>query len=133
MESNWTKQYRLDIDIIDDQHQIFFELWDKEINQGDRQDPSQLSTVIEKLEDYLKNHIAYEEKLLQEASYDDIDNHIMQHRFFIQKVDSLKLEQNYSNPLLFEKTAVFMKKWFLNHIIHSDKKYKKTVTDHLNQ
>ena len=131
MNNNWTDKYLLDIDQIDQQHKVFFELWDKEINQVDMQDHSQLAGVIEKLEDYLKYHFKYEEEMLQKSDYKDIEKHIAQHKFFIQKVDNLKQELNYSNPLLLEKTTVFMKKWFLNHIIQSDKKFQETVVEYL--
>ena len=131
MGNNWTDKYLLNIDQIDQQHKAFFELWDKEIKQVDMQDHIQLACVIEKLEDYLKNHFKYEEEMLRKSDYKDIENHIAQHKFFIQKVDNLKQELDYSNPLLFEKTAVFMKKWFLSHIIHSDKKYQETATEYL--
>jgi len=39
----------------------------------------------------------------------------------------MKLELNYKNALLFEKIALFMKKWFLSHIMQFDKKYQETV------
>ncbi len=131
MESKWTNKYLLKIDKIDQQHKVFFELWDKEIKQVDMQDHMQMVSVIEKLENYLKDHIRYEEEILRKANYKDIERHIAQHKFFIQKVDNLKQELNYNNPLLFEKTANFMKKWFLIHIIQSDKKYQKTATEYL--
>lgn len=131
MENNWTDKYLLNIDQIDQQHKVFFELWDKEIKQVNMQDHIQLTCVIEKLVDYSKSHFKYEEEMLREIDYKDIEKHIAQHKFFIQKVNNLKQELNYNNPLLFEKTAVFMKKWFLNHIIQSDKKYQETATEYL--
>ncbi len=127
MANIWTKRYLLNIDKIDEQHKVFFDLWDKEINQAEPQDHTQLSLVIEKLEDYLKKHIKYEEAILRKSNYKDIESHITQHQFFIQKIDTLKQELTYNNPLLFEKITVFMKKWFLNHIIHTDSKYQETV------
>lgn len=127
MNGSWTDKYLLNIDKIDQQHRVFFELWDKEMKQADLEDHLQMATVIEKLENYLKEHFKYEIELLRKSNYEDIDNHIEQHKFFIQKVNNLKQELNYNNPLLFEKTALFMKKWFLNHIIQSDRKYQETA------
>ena len=131
MENNWTDKYLLNIDRIDQQHKDFFELWNKEIKQVDIQDHAQMAYVIEKLEDYLKDHIKYEEELMRKSDYKDIEKHIAQHKFFIQKIDNLKQELSYNNPLLFEKTAIFMKKWFLSHIIQSDKKYQETAKEYL--
>lgn len=127
MENNWSDKYLIGIDEIDEQHRGFFELWDKECKQPDMQNPEKLAPIIEKLEDYIKTHFSYEEKLLEKAGYDHIENHKKQHRFFIQKVDEMKQELTYENPLLFEKSVTFIKKWFLSHIMQSDKDYAEIV------
>lgn len=132
MENNWTDKYLLNIDLIDQQHKVFFELMDKEIKQVDIQDYEQLASVIEKLEDYCIYHFKSEEEIMRKSGYKDIEVQIAQHKFFIQKIDILKQELNYSNPLLFEKITGFMKRWFLSHIIQSDKKFQDTVTEYLN-
>jgi len=131
MENNWEDRYLLNINSIDEQHRAFFELCNKEINQVNSQDKDQLTLLLEKLTDYLKSHFKHEEELLKKSGYKDLENHIKQHKFFIQKVDSLKQELDYNNPVLNEKITSFMKKWFLNHIIQSDKEYQKTVTKYL--
>lgn len=130
MEDNWTTKYLLNIDKIDKQHRVFFELWDKEVNHVDMQDDTQLIFVIEKLEDYLKGHLRYEEAILRKSQYKDLDNHIAEHQFFIQKIDTFKQELTYHNPLLFEKATLFMKKWFLSHILQSDRRYRETVNEY---
>ena len=131
MENNWEDRYLLNINSIDEQHKAFFELCNKEIHQINPQNNNHLTLVIEKLTDYLKSHFKHEEELLKKSGYKDLENHIKQHKFFIQKVDSLKQELDYNNPVLNEKITSFMKKWFLNHIIQSDKEYQKTVTKYL--
>jgi len=131
MENKWEDSYLLNINSIDEQHRAFFELCNKEINQVNSQDKDQLTLLLEKLTDYLKSHFKHEEELLKKSGYKDLENHIKQHKFFIQKVDSLKQELDYNNPVLNEKITSFMKKWFLNHIIQSDKEYQKTVTKYL--
>ncbi|MDA3896121.1 MAG: hemerythrin family protein [Desulfobacteraceae bacterium] len=131
MDDNWTTKYLLNIDEIDKQHKVFFELWNKEINQVDMQDDTLLISVIEKLEAYLKGHLRYEEAILRKSDYEDLENHIAEHQFFIQKIEAFKQELSYHNPLLFEKTALFIKKWFLSHILQSDRKYRETVIAYL--
>jgi len=128
---NWSDKYLLNIENIDEQHRGFFELWDKECRQTDLKDWKKLSAIIEKLENYIKEHFLYEEEMLRKSDFNDIENHIAQHNFFIQKVNEMKLEFNYTNPLLFEKMAVFMKKWFLGHINQSDKNYQEAVNAYI--
>lgn len=127
MENNWTYKYLLNIEEIDKQHRTFFELWDKECPLTDNKNLEILLKIVEKLEDYIKIHFLYEENLLEKLKYDELENHKAEHNFFVQKVDEMKQEIKYSNPLTFKKIADFMKKWFLSHIIVSDKKYQETV------
>ena len=129
MANNWTDKYLINIEEIDKQHKGFFELWDNKCLRPDLKNHEQLSLIIDKLEDYIEEHFAYEEKLLEKADYPYIENHKAQHRFFIQKVNEMKQELEYMNPLLFEKTAAFMKKWFLSHIMQSDKDYRNFVKE----
>lgn len=127
MEKSWNDKYLINIKDIDEQHRGFFELWDQKQKMADLENPDQLAQIIEKLEDYIKFHFSYEEKLLEDEGYENIENHKSQHRYFIQKVDEMKQELVYLNPLLFEKTAAFMKKWFLGHIMQSDKNYAQAI------
>ena len=128
---NWSTKFILNIPEIDSQHNGFFELWDKELKQIDASNEDQLVFIIEKMENYIKDHFTAEEDLLIKSGYIDLENHIIQHQFFIQKINEMKLELNYKNALLFEKIALFMKKWFLSHIMQFDKKYQETVLSYL--
>ncbi len=128
---NWSTKFILNIPEIDSQHNGFFELWDKELKLIDASNEDQLVFIIEKMENYIKDHFTAEENLLIKSGYIDLENHIIQHQFFIQKINEMKLELNYKNALLFEKIALFMKKWFLSHIMQFDKKYQETVLSYL--
>ena len=128
---NWSDKLILNIHDIDLQHKGFFELWDKEFKQLGVTNETQLAFILEKLENYIKDHFTAEENLLIKSGYIDLENHIIQHQFFIQKINEMKLELNYKNALLFEKIALFMKKWFLSHIMQFDKKYQETVLSYL--
>jgi len=124
---NWSTKFILNIPEIDSQHNGFFELWDKELKLIDASNEDQLVFIIEKMENYIKDHFTAEENLLIKSGYIDLENHIIQHQFFIQKINENETELNYKNALLFEKIALFMKKWFLSHIMQFDKKYQETV------
>ena len=130
---NWNEKYLLNIEDIDEQHRGFFELWDKECRHVDVEDWEKLTSIIEKLEDYIKEHFLAEEEILKNSNYPDLEYHLEQHKFFIYKVDEMKQELRYMNALLFEKLTVFMKKWFLGHINQSDRNYKDAVINYLKE
>jgi len=131
MGNNWEESYLLNIKSIDEQHKVFFDLYNREINNIDTRDYKHLSGVIDSLINYLNIHFEYEEELLRKSNYTDIENHISQHKFFIQKVERFKQELSYSNSLLHTNVISFIKRWFLTHIIQSDREYQETVTKYL--
>ncbi|MBN1989073.1 MAG: hemerythrin family protein [Bacteroidales bacterium] len=128
---SWADRYLLNILKIDEQHRGFFELLDEELLRTKVLNQEHTLKLINKLEEYLKDHFVAEEELLVNANYPDIKKHKEQHLFFIQKVEEMKLELLYNNQIINIKLIDFMKKWFLAHILHFDKQYKETVKSYL--
>ena len=60
---------------------------------------------------YLNQHFKTEEKLMIDANYPDVDEHILQHKYFIKKINEFALESEYNNTQLLEKLLHFIKKW----------------------
>lgn len=127
----WEDNFLMGITEIDEQHTGFFNLVRDELNNTDTTDPEKMMLIILRLEAYIKEHIMYEEELLEKSNYVDLENHKNQHHYFIQKVESMKLELDYLNLTVYDKLIDFMKKWFLSHIINSDKKFEETVKNYL--
>ena len=96
-------------------------------------DRAEMALMLEQLNDYINNHFRHEQELMKQAQYPDLESHLAKHIFFIQKVQEMKQEYSYMNPLLYEKITIFMKKWFLSHIMSSDRKYQEYVINYLNQ
>lgn len=130
---NWSEMYQIGIKRIDEQHRGFFELWDKELKNADMDDSVCLSCILKKLEKYITDHFTFEENMMKESGYKDAQKHMAMHKYFIQRVNEMKLEFKYMNPLLFEKVTDFMKKWLLHHIMQVDKKCKETFVNYYNE
>jgi hemerythrin-like metal-binding protein len=126
-----TNKYLLNIKSIDEQHRLFIELLEEELRSKNKLDSANLIDAINQLEDYVKSHFNTEELLLEKSGYSDLESHRAQHLFFIHKVDEMKMELTYNNPLLYDKLIEFMKKWFLAHILNTDKRYLATVNNYL--
>jgi len=131
MENTLKDALKIDIQCIDSQHSRFFELWDSyskaELPGGEKE----MHNIIEDLEKYLRSHFKYEEQLLKEANYEHIESHIQQHEFFIKQISEMKMDLDYMNPVLFGKITSFMKKWFMSHILKTDKLYQEIVSNYL--
>ncbi len=127
MENTLHEKFLLNIPAIDEQHQKFFDILQKLTLQQVPKEHDELNVIIQELDDYIKLHFRFEEALMKKAGYEDIEEHLEQHRFFEEEIQQLRNEYNYINPVLFEKMVVFIKKWFLDHILNTDKKYQNTV------
>lgn len=128
---NWDDKYLLDISIIDEQHRGFFMLLEHELWGIENPTQEHMIDLLDKLENYLRVHFIDEESLLEKSGYPDLRNHKLQHSYFIQKVNEMKLELTYKNLFLYEKLIDFMKKWFLAHILQYDKKYQEVIQKYL--
>jgi hemerythrin len=128
---SWNDSFLLNIDVIDNQHKKFFELFDLILALNRSKDATKLSSVINELQDYAKYHFETEETLMQNARSENFELHIIQHHFFINKIKEFTIAQNYNNPVLTTQIVVFMRKWLLMHITETDKKYVESVQSFL--
>lgn len=132
MDNNSNDFIKLDIPAIDKQHLKFFDMLQEYSDSQRNPKDGDLEKIIFELEDYLKRHFKTEEALMRKAGFEKIDEHIKEHKFFIEKVEEMRIDHNYFNKVLFDKITNFMKKWFLSHILQTDKEYKETVKTYLN-
>jgi hemerythrin len=128
---SWNDSFLLNIDVIDNQHKKFFELFDLILALNKSKDAVKLSSVINELQDYAQYHFETEETLMQNADSENFELHIIQHQFFINKINEFTIAQNYNNPVLTTQIVVFMRKWLLMHITETDKRYVESVQSFL--
>lgn len=124
----WNKDYLLDIQLIDGQHEKFFVLFDR-LNEMNKHDSSrkQLLEVIEELTEYTHYHFETEENLMQNANVQDYEPHKMQHKMFISKLVDFRVAYDYNNSVLLSQMITFLRKWLLMHISETDKRYAEPV------
>lgn len=124
----WNDSYLLDIPIVDKQHKVFFELFDKLLLMNKQSENyTEILNVIEELESYATKHFNTEEVLMKKANFPDYNLHKEQHEIFIKRVSEFKIAYNYKNSILFERIIIFMRKWFLMHISEVDGRYVSSV------
>ena len=128
LHKTWNSSYLLDISMIDKQHAKFFELFDKlQILNKQENFYDDLEPVITELEKYTKIHFQTEEALMRKANSPGFENHIIQHTIFNKKIEEFRIAYSYKNSVLLEQMIVFMRKWFLIHIVEVDGKYADSV------
>ena len=122
----WRNSYSFGIPIIDRQHKKFLVIYDdvaNMINTNEQGNNAKTDKIIIELMTHLKTHFQTEEKLMKQAGYPDIDEHIKQHEFFVKKVDEFTISYKSKNTFLLRNVYLFMKKWFLFHMMQTDTEY----------
>lgn len=129
---SWNNSYSIDIPVIDNQHKMFFKIYDELIeNNTQTISDEKKQNIIEQLEQYVIGHFHTEEMLMKRANYPESEQHIYEHSLLINKVNEFKLSYEYRNTQLVNQMLVFIRKWFLSHISSTDAQYKNVVKEYI--
>lgn len=132
----WTKEMSVGVKEIDEQHKKLFSLLNELF---DAISTNKLGTIIgdtlDEAIDYTKYHFSTEEKYFEKFDYKDKASHKKKHAYFKSKVERLKKE--YSEKIDMDgmsDTGIelmnFLKDWWIEHIMHIDKKYTTCFHEH---
>src|ERR1035437_3012954 len=84
------------------------------------------------LDEYITDHLAYEEEYMAKHKYPDIEKHIEYHKDFIVRYELFKhkLNDGVSRESLVLEIEQYIGNWWLNHIGIADKKYAEYIKTH---
>ncbi|WP_295160259.1 bacteriohemerythrin [uncultured Brachyspira sp.] len=125
----WEDKYKVGYKKIDDQHleliEIINDLYDCMDNQNSEDEllKSEFKKALRKTVDYVSYHFSYEEKIMQAIEYNKMSEHSAYHREFAQTIyNYIKSYENGSLDAI-NNLVQYLKDWFLNHILVTDKKF----------
>jgi hemerythrin len=132
----WNDLYSVGIDLIDDQHKRLLEIGadiNDIIEDHDGQDIyDEIAAKIDELEHYTVYHFDTEEKMFEEFGYADTENHIKEHRAFIEYLHSINLDNADVNQARTVNTLLkFISMWIFKHISNTDFKYREFLIEKL--
>ena len=133
----WEDKYKTGYKRIDDQHkeliEIINDLYDcmenKDSEDGELKEV--FKNALKKTVDYVSYHFSCEEKIMNAIQYDKIIQHSSYHREFTNTI--YKYVQSYEDGSLkdIDDLVKYLKDWFLNHILVTDKKFVAEVKEAL--
>ena len=120
----WKDEYSVGIDVLDDDHRKLLNLINKfqtavQYQTGEVFEKEALTEVI----DYTKYHFEREEKMMEEAGYDDIEAHKKIHQSMIAKIDEFMLNYDKQGHLALQEVAEYLQTWLVEHINGTDQDY----------
>jgi hemerythrin len=118
----WSDLYSVGVDEIDQQHRVLVGLINR-LDAGSRKggDAESVDAVLAALVDYMREHFADEERLMREHDYPDADAHVAAHARLTERVRTMvqRSDQGATPPL--RELKLFLRQWFISHVLHTDK------------
>jgi hemerythrin-like metal-binding protein len=121
----WTNDYLIGIPEIDRQHKTFITIINRLIDFNcDDNDADTFAAIIAELSSNLSEHLTYEEQLLEDEGYPDLQRHKHEHatsseEFTIIMHEALSNKQDVRNKLI-----SLLKAWFKHHLLVDDMAYQ---------
>jgi hemerythrin-like metal-binding protein len=129
----WKPEYNLGIELIDNQHQqltgIIDELF---VSVQELKQIEQAKIVIQKLFDYTEFHFGMEEKYFEKFGWKESPLHKAEHKKFVNKILEFQKVVDKGLPATFQ-IIIFLKDWFANHVLVSDKQYVSFFKDKMDK
>ena len=120
----WKDSFAIGIEKIDQQHKLFLEYLNECHQQASRNSSAGIDPHLhDKLKEYATTHFRFEESLLQARGYPDLESHMKQHKYFESQIAELDAKQSGERARTSESLFVFLRDWFLRHILEDDKKF----------
>jgi len=122
----WKSEWNTGIESIDLQHQKILTA----INALNRsflpEDGPVAAKLFEALTAYTRIHFSYEEKLMAQAHFGELEQQKAEHDAFMEKLEEFK--KNTANPKDLEQVMgrmqTYLLDWLIQHILEQDMRYK---------
>ncbi len=128
----WKESFSVSNKDIDEQHKKLFEIgqriYDSIASMSDYDRYDEIMEIFSELNEYVKYHFDFEEKLLEECGYSKLETQKMEHHFFVKKLEreAGKDIDAYQKESLI-RLINFVADWIVQHILKEDMAYKDSL------
>lgn len=125
----WTPDLSIGNAMIDEDHQAIFEIANRlqaeiasRLNSDEQDEPqhSIVGEVLVELIEHTGGHFTREEALMQSFAFPGYEEHKLQHKMLMNKVNALHREFMRGRNDVSLEVAEFVLKWMIPHIMHAD-------------
>lgn len=119
----WTDKLSVDIELIDDQHKILIRLINDTSQILLNKKRGNIGEILIELHEYTKKHFSEEERLFTGSAYPQVEKHLKEHRYFIEKISDFEKTLEVNDTSVSLDLLEFLKNWLFYHIEIVDKGY----------
>lgn len=122
----WCDDYSVNIRSIDNEHKLLMELmneFDAALNTQEQVRAQLVSSAMERLSNQIRAHFNSEERFLLLNKYPDCVRHQSEHNNLLKKLEGFSIKISSEQLVFTEQMSLFLKDWFLRHIIIDDRKF----------
>ena len=127
----WGTKFEIGITIIDNQHKRWIEFINN-LYEGliTTKSSEEIQLLYKKLIDYTEYHFGFEEKYMQEFKYGESDSHVLGHEKFVNSIVELFSDYIEGRADTVYNLILLLKKWVVNHVLVTDRKYVELFKKH---
>ncbi|HKN22682.1 MAG TPA: bacteriohemerythrin [Terracidiphilus sp.] len=127
----WNDSYSVGVKTIDQQHSVLFGILNElHAAMMNRRAQSVVGPLLDKLVKYTLEHFAFEERLMQAASYPGLVTHRAHHADLARQVGDFMTRYKRGDGTLNIELLRFLRDWLTQHIQQEDKQYGPFLTRH---
>jgi len=120
----WKNSFSVGIVEIDEQHKKLLEYLNELHIQSHRSKGKRINPImIDRLNSYAKTHFRYEETLMKNRGYPELESHKRFHTYFETQLQEFEKLAVAGSKVATKTVFKFLRDWFLDHILEEDHKY----------
>ena len=126
----WTDSYRVNVAILDQQHQELFKVVN-ELEQALRvgEGHTAIGKILDRLVTYAGLHFAAEESLMEQHHFPGLPTHRIQHEVFRKKLLTFLEKHRTARSGVPIEVLLLLQSWLKQHVLNIDKLYSKFLNE----
>lgn len=126
----WRPAYESGVQSMDEQHRQLIHLINSMYRVLRKEESSEtLDSILGEMAAYAEKHLRAEEALLQEHGFPGYEEHLLLHQNYQKKVAALTKDWEQKDEMTAQNIYVFLRQWWLEHIVENDKEYGLFLTE----
>jgi hemerythrin len=124
------EEHSIGVPVFDREHQKIFQLInDLHARAQDKHERTVPPALLEGLRAEVLAHFAHEEQVMEKTGFPGREAHLADHRALVQELQEM-FRQFQTGGISVLALPLFLKKWFIKHLIESDRKYAAHLRSH---